>query len=495
MTVWDWLVMLAYAAVVVGVGLLASRGTRSGEGHLRAGRDLPGWAVVFSVLATEVSAATYIGVPETAFKGNWTYLQFAVGALLAKIVLAYVVLPLYWRLDLVSIYGFLGQRLGPATHRVCAGSFLAGRLVASGVRLFIAALAFHKVTGTSLEGGILLMAAISTIYTLFGGLKAVVWTDVLQGTIFVVGAGCALVIGVERSGLGLDGLLEAAAGAGKLRTFQLADPTEPWWRTVTALGPAVVGGLFLGLATHGTDQENVQHLLNTRTARASRWSIVASGLATFPVVLLFLAVGTVLWAFHREHPPVAYGVTGEEARRIFPNFILHVIPSGLRGLVFAGLFAAAISSLGATLNAVTAAALTDLRPRGARPVSLAQVRGLNLVFGTLLAGVGVAFAAYARDSGQDLVQFALSAMTMLYGGILGIFATALVLGRRPRDAHGVLALAIGVATGILLFFHPRLLGLEGPLLAWVWYIPISAGLTLLAGMIFARVAPRPFVSP
>ncbi len=488
----DWMVLAAYTGVMIFVGYWASRGSKSGDSHLRASRSLPAWAVVFSVLATEVSAATYIGVPEQGFRGGWTYLQYAIGALLAKVVLAFVVLPLYWRLNLETVYGFLGQRIGPLTQKAAAVAFLVGRLVASGVRLFIAALAFCTVTKTELHHAILLMAGISTVYTLLGGLKAVVWTDVLQGTIFAVGALTAIWFGLSEAGLSLGELFSRAHDAGKLEVIRLQDPKLPWYLSTSTLFSAVFGAMCLGLATHGTDQENVQHLLNTKSAKASRWSIVTSGVFTFPIVALFLTVGTVLWAFHLERPQTAYDLTVDaDIKRIFPNFIVHVMPAGLRGLVFAGLFAAAISSLGATLNATSATWLKDIRPPRKGEVSLLRVRLQNLVFGVCLAGVGLFFAARDGNSAQSLIDTALSAMTMIYGGILGIFLIGLLFRRCPTDHSGLIALGVGVYSGIFLFFHKDWLKLEQPWFAWTYNIPVSVSLTLIVAALLPKAPAAP----
>jgi len=474
----DWVILLAYGALLILIGWRASRGQRTGEGHLRADRALPAWAAIFSVLATEVSAATYIGVPESAYVGDWTYLQFAIGALIGKWALSVWFIRLYWRLNLHTVYGFLGQRIGPGAQRASALAFLVGRLIASGVRLFIVALAFSVVTGFSLHGAIVLMTVLSTVYTLLGGLKAVVWTDVAQGTIFALGATVALAVGLAKLGLPIGQVLSEAWEAGKLQVLALDPGPAGWLASVRPLPVAVLGGFFLTLATHGTDQENVQHMLNTRSERSSGRTVVGSGFLTFPIVALFLAVGTMLWAFHQHVRVAAY--PSDDTKRIFPNFIMHVLPPGVRGLVFAGLFAAAISSLGATLNSTTAAWTSDLRP--GRGGGLLRVRLITVVFGALLGLVGFLFAWYTGDKAEQLIQIALSAMTILYGGILGGFLVALLSHRRGSDRSVMLGMAAGVAAGAVLFFQEELFGLERKLLGWPWFIPISAALAVLVAI-------------
>lgn len=477
----DWLVLAAYTALLVGIAWRASRGQSGAESHLRANRSLPAWAVVFSILATEISAATYIGVPERGYLGNWNYLQFAIGNLIGKVVLATFVIGLYWKLNLDTAYGFLGQRVGPRAQRASAWAFLAGRLIASGVRMYIAAVAFSVVTQTNTIAAIAAIALLSTLYTLLGGLKAIVWTDVAQGMTFLVGAAAALAFGLWHTQVPLEQAWSEVLGAAKTQVIQFDLGNQPWYAQLNTLPMAVLGGMTLVLATHGTDQMMVQHLLNTRSQKGATRSLVTAGLFTFPVVILFLSVGTMLWLYHRHATVTAYDPS--DSNKIFPNFIMHVIPTGLRGLVFAGLFAAAIASLGATINAATATWVNDVRAsRSEAPSSLARVRTLGLVFGLLLGGIALFFEQFNADGSKQLVDTALSAMAIVYGGILGAFACALVPGRRFSDAGVVAGLVAGVACGALLFFQTELqawLKLGGPAkLAWPLSIPISLCVTM-----------------
>ncbi len=487
----DWTVVSAYVALIVGVGMRAGRGAKSADAHLRADRDLPAWAVVFSVLATEVSAATYIGVPESAFSTNWNYLQFAIGALIGKIIVGTVLVRLYWRLNLPTAYGFLAARVGPRTQRATAIAFVCGRLIGSGVRTFIAAVAFAVVAQVDIFAAIVGICCIATLYTMLGGLKAVVWTDVAQGSIFFIGAATAVVFAMLKlndAGIGTSTVISEALEAGKLQFINLG-AGEDWLASHKPLIVAIIGGAFLTLATHGTCQENVQHLLNVRTEKGAVRSLIASGLFTFPIVGMFLSVGTVLWVYHQHLPADGYGIASkDDVRRIFPNFIMHVMPSGLRGLVFAGLFAAAVASLGATINAVAATWTTDLFPK--RAMTLRGVRMLMAGCGVALLGIALFFVWWATQSSEDLVNIALSAMTILYGGILGTFLCALMLPRR-RDGGVVIALCVGIIVGATLFFHKQIFGLAEARIAWPWFIPISSTLTLLVCCLVPRAAAQP----
>jgi SSS family solute:Na+ symporter len=348
--------------------------------------------------------------------------------------------------------------------------------------MYIAAEAFSVVTGFDRRAAIVLMGVVSTVYTLCGGLKGVVWTDVAQGTLFFIGAAAAIAFGLWKIGEPVGDVFARAWDAGKLRVFTFEGD---WLASTTPLPSAIVAGMFLNLAAHGTDQENVQHLLNVRSAKGSARSIVVSGLFTFPVVATFLSVGTVLWAYHAKFGATAYDPA--DTKRIFPNFIMHALPVGLRGLVFAGLFAAAISSLAATLNATTTAWVTDVRRlAGPEGDSLLRTRRLMVAFAAVLTAVALFFAWYAQGSAKDLIGLALSASAIVYGGLLGGFASALLLRRRGGDGATATGLWVGVLAGFGFFFQQQLFGLKASVVDFAWALPICAALAFCV----AATTPR-----
>jgi solute:Na+ symporter, SSS family len=491
MTPLDWAVIAAYAVLLVVLGWWTARGTDSAASHLRADRSLPAWAVVFSVLATEVSAATYVSVPAAGFTGQWSYLQYAFGSLLGKVVLATVFIQLYWRLNISSAYGFLRQRLGPASQRTAAWAFLGGRLIASGVRLYIAALALSAAANFPIPVAVVVIALVSTVYTWMGGLRAVVATDVAQGIVFMLGAATALAVGLAAIDAPLAELAHEVLAADKTQVFFMGAPDgQGWWQSTRPFPMALLAGFALVLATHGTDQENVQNLLNTKSARSSARSLVASALFTFPIVALFLAVGTMLWLYHRHVPVTAYDPVAD-AQQIFPLFIVHALPAGIRGLVFAGLFAAAV--VGATLNAMTTIWIGDIRGRANLDVSRTEARALNAVFGVLLAAVGLFFWRWTAGSREDLIEVALNAMTILYGGLLGGFLCGLLYTRRGSDLSVACGMGTGALIGAAAFFQRELLGIaadEPKVLEWPLTMLLSILAALAVGALGRRAAPR-----
>jgi solute:Na+ symporter, SSS family len=483
----DFLAIALYGAAVLALGIGAGRGHQSTAELVLGGRRLPTWAVGLSTVATELSAATFIGVPHAAYTGDWSYLQLAFGALAAKLLIARRVIPLYYRLRVVTVYGFLEGRFGPGARLACALCFTGGRVLASGVRLFIAALAFSVAAGVSLEAAIVACGAVAGVYTLVGGIRAVVWTDVLQGAVFVAAAGLLLAAVTAAAPGGLAGLLDWAGANGRTQVFHVA----PWLALSDgrSVATAFAGGFFLTLATHTTDHDMVQRLLTTRDGRAGARALVGSALANFPLTALFLAIGTGLAHFYAT--PHAYP-PGDPAR-ILPTFAIHELPSGARGLVFAGLFAAAMSSLDSAVCALATTWITDIRPAGGDDASsVVRLRRASLVFTLLLIGAALGMAAYHRALAEragaapvSLVDLALSAMTVLYGGLLGVFAVGLAGESRGSDASARAGLAAGAVVGLALFVHPVVLG--GTWIAWAWWIPIGAAVTALV----VASAPRP----
>lgn len=484
----DYAVIALYGTLVLGVGWVASRGRQGSTDLHLGGRDLPAFAILASLLATELSAATFIGVPQAAYADDWSYLQLAFGALLGKTVVAAFVIPRYYRLGVTTVYGFLGERFGDGSRRAAAIAFVGGRILASGVRLFIAALAFATASGATLEFSIIVSGAVAGLYTLFGGIRAVVWTDVLQALVFLLGAGALLLAIVPDGPGGLVSVLDWGKDLDRTRVFHL-DPIFSW-TTSKSFGLGLLGGFFLTLATHATDHDMVQRLLCARSGRAGSWTLAVSALVNFPLTVLFLLIGTGI-AYHYatgSPPPNSLDVD-----RIVPFFALQEMSSGLRGLVFAGLFAAAMSSLDSAICALSTTWSVDVlsaSPSEARTVR--RTRGATLVFTLLIVGAALAMSCYDRlleqtsdtASNLNLVEFALSAMTVLYGGLLGLFASAL-FSPRLRDGAGIAALGLGCIVGVLLFLQPLWLGATW--IAWPWWIPISAGLTTTTAVSFSRL--------
>ena len=496
----DLAVVCAYIAGVVWLGARCARRQRGIGDYFLTGRRVPWWALTGSIVATETSTVTLISIPGYAFGADLTFLQLALGYAAARVVVAFVLLPLLFRGDLLSAYELVSARFGPAAGRTTAGLFLATRSLADGFRLFAtglvlaAALAMTPLGGT-LAGAvapaldpaaallivsICLIAVITLLYTLLGGMLAVIWTDVIQ--LAVYGAG-AFVAGAILLGEIPGGWSEVAAhtgAAGKLRLFDFALDVS---RSYT-FWSGFVGGAFITAATHGADQMFVQRYLCSRSLADARRALIASGLVVLVQFALFLGLGLLLWTYYTAYSPdalAALSIGGEvQTDRVFPAFIATHLPAGLRGLLLAAILAAAMSTLSSSLNSSAASTLADFylpltgrsRPDGhyLRVARLATVGW---------CGVQLAVALAAIPLSRRVVDEVLGIQSFTGGLILGCAGLCLVRMRATPAAP-----LAGMACGAAVLVALRL----GTDVSWQWYALIGSLVTAGTGLLTARAA-------
>jgi SSS family transporter len=466
--------------VTVGIGLWATRRQETAGDYFLGARNLPAWAVLLSIVATETSALTVISVPGIGARGELTFLQLAFGFLLGRIGVAVWLLPGYFRGDQETAYARLESRFGPRTRRLVSVVFLVTRFLGDGVRIFAGAIPLALVTGWSIPVAIMAMGGATLVYTYFGGLKAVVWADVVQLAVYLAGGVAALLIAWELAG-GVGSAFDVAANAGKLRVL---NATIDFTETYTLLG-GFLGGALLSAASHGTDHLIVQRLLATRSLRDARTALVGSGVVVILQFLLFLLVGSAIWA-------AGLAPEGMPADQIFPRFIIDHLPTGLAGLVVAGILAAAMSTISSSINALASSMTHDLYVglSGRRdPAHLLRVgRLFSAVWGVSLVAGALFFYYYAAGTDTPVVVLALSIASITYGPLLG---TYLLAGRWPR-ARGrdvVGAVAFTVLIMLVVVFAKRLAGHTGlewltPVgrLAWPWYVPLGTVLAVGSGI-------------
>lgn len=482
----DWVVVSAYAVAVLLIGWRVGRGHQTEEELFLGGRRVPAWAAFLSMVATELSAATYIAVPAAAFGGTWSYMQFAFGALIGKFVLATWFISRYHKMKLVTVYGFLEHRFGRKVELLSAWMFLVGRIIASGSRLFIGAFAFAAVTGFEMHNAIIVAGLVAGTYTLCGGIRAVIWTDTIQGAVFVIGAVTALMVlaGADPDGLG--GIWSKASDAGKLEVFSLPDIFgEDGWEVFRAqwlaggsgFVVALLGGFFLNLATHGTDQDMVQRLLTTRDGRRGGLALIGSSLSNFPLTALFLLVGSGLWVFYGQDVAAFFARAKlQDPGHVLPYFVLNEVPAGLRGLIFAGLFAAAMSSMDSAVNAIATTWVVNIRRiRNDAAASVKATRVATTVCALCLIGAALGCAQWRgllKGSGITLIGFALASMTILYGGLLGAFLVGMMT-RRGSQATVLTGMIVSSGVGLMLAIQPLWTPDRSVIIGWPWWIIIG----------------------
>jgi SSS family transporter len=351
----DLAVLLAYLAGSTAFGLWVGRSQKNATSYFVADRSIPWWAVMFSVVAAETSALTFISIPGLAYAGNLGFLQVCAGYILGRVVVATVLLPRYFAGDLVTAYTLLETRFGGTARRFTAIVFLATRALADSVRVFATAIPIALIIGPVMPReylmptAILVLGLLTVVYTYKGGMRAVVWTELIQAGIYLLGAVAAIYLLGRSTVGGWSGILATAGTAGKLRavdfTLTMSNPHTVW--------AGLLGGGFLAMASHGADQLIVQRLLSSKSLRDAQRAIVGSGIVVFVQFTLFLAVGLGLWS--------AYGTRKfESTDTIFPTFIVEQMPHGLLGLIVAAVVAATMSTHSGAINSLAATTTHDI---------------------------------------------------------------------------------------------------------------------------------------
>ncbi len=467
-------VLVAYVTGITAFGSWLGRSRRGVEGYFLAGRAIPWWAVAFCVVATETSTLTFIGVPGMAYTGDWRFLQLAFGYVLGRFFIAGLLLPAYFRGQLFTSYELLQHRFGGPVRATAAGVFLLSRTLGDGIRLHAAALVIAVAAGVPEWPCILVLGAAMILYTEQGGVTATIWTDVVQMFVYLIGALVCLVAVVRTLPSGAWAALGEAAALGKLRVLDLSfDVTQPY-----TLWAGVLGGIFLTLATHGTDHYLVQRLLVARSPRDARLGLVLSGFLVLAQFVLFLALGSLLFVHYG-------GRTFERGDVILPTFASTELPGAATGFILAAIVAAALSP---SLNSMASATVRDFylpyfQPQAddARQIRMGQL--FTVVWG--LAQIGVALLAQDLDSA---LQAGLAALSYASGPSVGAFLLG-VLTRRA-DSRGTM---VGMIVGLLGSLAAGALApflFQVPGVAWTWNVAVGTCLTVSTGLLASRRTAR-----
>lgn len=477
----DLAIVVVYLLGVTALGMRFRRGRQDvlpggseavSRDYFLGGRTAPWWALAFSIVATETSTLTIIGTPAISYGGNLTFLQLVFGYLVGRVLIVLLLLPGYFRGEFFTAYALIEKRFGARMRAVAATTFLVTRAVAEGVRVSAIALVVSVVLGTSEHLAVLVVIALTVLYTFEGGMKAVIWTDVAQLLLYLTGSSVTFWVLLHRIPGGWSEVTQVAAAAGhKLQlfdfSFHLATKYTFW--------SGVIGGAFLTMASHGTDQTIVQRLLAARDQRDSRWALLASGLIVLVQFTVFLLIGVLLFVFAQHVPLLA---AGERTDRILPLFLVREMPVGLAGLLLASIVAVAMSNASGSLNSLAASSILDfsrLRGRSAEPGRfLLLSRRMTLVWGLVLMGFGLV-------KWGPLLETGLTVASLPFGSLLGLF----LLGTLDRGANARGAL-VGMFAGLIAI----LCVFRFTSVAFTWYVMIGASVTFAVGSVVSRMTGK-----
>jgi SSS family transporter len=502
----DYAALAAYLLIVGWIGFRAGRGERTTRDYFLASRTIPWWAAGVSIIATETSALTFIGAPVQSLRGDWTYLQLAIGSVLARFVVGGLLIRAYYRTECTTVYDYLAQRFGVMSRLAGSLLFLVGRLLGSGVRLYAGAIALVIVADMSFPIAISLIAVLAVAYTTHGGIRAVIWTDLFQAILLVGGGALALGYLVDSSGLGFFGMMEAvaaeqtAAGHSKLRLLSFSlSPTEA--NTIFA---GVIGSAFLTMSTHGTDHDMAQRALTTRDEHGGRRSMWLSAALNIPIAALFLCIGSALFwhlggaagaesyaaKIAAEHAANGVRSTAQAFDFVFPYFVVESLPSGVRGLILAGVFATSMSSLDSAISALSSAGVVNLWQPHVAPnrdpehymrVSRYMAAGFGGVLVAIALVVWLGETGGSAREGFGVLILGLRVLTWIFPPLLGIFLLG-VLTRRGTDLGNLVALTVGVGVLLAISFMPQ------PPFAWTWNSLVGCAISFGLGALFAPLS-------
>jgi SSS family transporter len=490
----DLIIIFGYLIGIVLFGAWFGRKQKTTTDYFLGDRAVPWWAVAFSIVATETSTITFISVPGIAFArgGNFQFLQLVFGYLLGRIVISLLFIPSYFRGELLTVYQLLDRRFGGKIKMLAASLFVVMRNIADGIRLLLTAIVLAAVyaafqpnanSETIIIASIVLIGLAMIVFTYFGGMEAVIWVEVVQLGIYIAGAIAAAVVLINSIDGGFSGASALASQFGKFSVFDFAfDHTKLY-----TFWSGLIGGCFLTMSTHGTDQYLVQRYLCTDSARHATMALLTSGVIVLVQFIGFLFIGALLFAFYHPFTDPGYATAASAAfpfasgDRVFPDFITKHMPSGLSGLVVAAIFAAAMSS---SLNSIAATAVNDLyKPfRSGRSDKhyLKVSHVLTLIWGAVQIGVAIGF----RGQPGSALSSALAIASLINGPILGVFLVGTLLRRvsQPAALVGML-----VSIGVMLYIF-----IVRTEIVWTWYVLIGSAVTLvvswLASFVF-RPAP------
>ena len=468
----DYIIIIVYLIGVAVFGIISGGKQKSLKDYFAGSKSVPWWAVCFSIVAAETSTLTFISIPGLAYIANLNFLQVTIGYLLGRIVVAYLFLPAYDKGELKTAYTFLEKRFGGKTRSYASVVFLFTRTAADGVRLFATAIPLKLMLNINYPTAIILIAIVSLVYTYTGGMKGIIWVDVVQMFIYLGGAILAGIFLLHLLPEGWSTVVKAAAAHDKFNILNLGfnNGISGFFSHPYTLIGGLVGGAFLSMASHGTDQLIVQRLLSTRNLKDSQKAVIGSGVIVILQFAIFLILGVMLYAY--------YGTINAKSDEIFPMFIINVLPPGVTGIIIAGLFAAAMSTLAGSMSSLASSTVHDLYiPFWGKDIDETKKLKISRIF-TIIWAIMLIFAAvFFMNTSQAVVELALSIASFTYGGLLGTF----LLGVLNKNADEKAALS-GFTAGILTMI--AVISLK--IVAWTWFTITGVIVTLIVGSFLSK---------
>lgn len=490
----DLVIIFGYLIGITAFGILFAGKQETTEEYFVGDRSVPWWAIAMSIVATETSTITFVSVPGVVFakNGNFEFLQLVFGYLLGRVVISIVFIPLYFKGQLQTVYQLLGDRFGGRVKMLASGLFVIMRNVADGIRLLLTAIvlaavytAFQPDTDPTyvIVGSILILGIVMIVFTFYGGMEAVIWIEVVQLVIYIGGAIAAAVVLIQNIDGGISGAIDIGRQYGK---FQLLDFNLDFAKTYTFWG-GVLGGCFLTMSTHGTDQFLVQRYLCTDKPRAAITALMTSGAVVLGQFIGFLFIGVLLFAFYQPYNldgfaagTGAFPFSGPD--KVFPSFITQKMPTGLSGLVVAAIFAAALSS---SLNSIAATAVNDIYKPFAKDRSDRHLMRIAGILTVVVGIIQIAIAVGLKDANSSALNLALAVASLINGPILGVFLVGSFI-KRATEIHALLGMGVSIVlmTYVLLAANKVV---PGPVIAFPWYALMGSLTTVFIAFISTLV--------
>ena len=458
----DTSIIVLFLFSLMAFGWWQSRLNTTMTDYFLGGKTIPWGVAMFSIVATETSVLTFISIPGIAYRGNWLFLQLAIGYIIGRILVSIFLLPKYFSSGVTSIYEVLGNKFGSQIQKVASGVFLVTRILADGIRYLATAVIVQVVTGWSLPVAVLVIGCVTLVYSLLGGIRTIVWIDSFQFVLYLAGGLISIFYIFTNMGIPIR---EALSDLNQMGKLQILNFSGNFIHDPFIFISAVVGGMFLSFASHGADYMMVQRVLGTKDLASGRKAMIGSGFFVLLQFAIFLLAGSLIYIY--------LGGAPIDKDREFSTFIIDHLPIGVKGLLLAGILSAAMSTLSSSINSLASSTISDWFGGKA---DLKKSRIISGIWALVLIGIALLF-----DEGDSaIVILGLQIASFTYGGLLGLF----ILSKMKRDFHAT-SLIMGLIASLLIVFYLKQMGF-----AWTWFVGISVMVNISITFIIEGVIYR-----